>query len=280
MGLPLLPACAALSGRSSRGRFGNALQWHLGLEAHDSRAELDWEDRIEIKLVSVWRRPDGQVVADKLKVCDASLDPSWKLGNVLFVFADRLTRVVVGHRFFHLAGPPRERLVRRWSADPHFEAPAIYVESRESGGVAAPAYYLSASWLSDEGLLPRPETVGISPFDAAWWSSARTQHQGRDPQATVVCPGQVAPVSCARCGGPVHFDRDILDRRGVAPARHGMPLAGSCALTEHYVVAAQALPRAASCSQSEQTAGVEGRVPQAQAWRLTDRVEEPEDHLH
>ena len=87
-----------------RGRHGNALQWHFGLEAHDSEAVLDWEDRIEIKMVSVWSNRSGDVLCDKLKVCDQGIDPWHKLANVLWVFVDRMSRVVLGHRFTHLAG--------------------------------------------------------------------------------------------------------------------------------------------------------------------------------
>ncbi|MCA9688062.1 MAG: hypothetical protein KC636_00520, partial [Myxococcales bacterium] len=59
LGLPLAPAAELVTPARSRGRFGNALQWHLGLEPHDGAATLDWEDRIEIKMVSVWRRRGG-----------------------------------------------------------------------------------------------------------------------------------------------------------------------------------------------------------------------------
>src|SRR6187399_2221717 len=75
IGLPLGPAAARVASMRSRGRYGNALQWHFGLAAHDSAARLDWEDRIEIKLVSVWRRGLADVGTDKVKICDARIDP-------------------------------------------------------------------------------------------------------------------------------------------------------------------------------------------------------------
>ena len=138
IGMPLRPAAEMLDVRRSRGRYGNALQWHLGLESHDSEATLDWEDRIEIKLVSVWRR-GGRVVADKLKVCDASQDPSRKLSNLVLVFADRLTRVVVGARHVVLAGDRRRRLVQRWGQDPHFRLAEAKVFTRRRQGRGRPA---------------------------------------------------------------------------------------------------------------------------------------------
>ena len=104
LGLGLAPAAALVAGPRARGRFGNALQWHFGLEPHDSSEQLDWEDRVELKLVSLWRRREGPLACDKLKVCDLTMDPWRKLGNVLWVFVDRMTRVIVGHRFTRLAG--------------------------------------------------------------------------------------------------------------------------------------------------------------------------------
>jgi hypothetical protein len=136
VGLPLGPAAAMLGSAKSRGRHGNALQWHLGLAPHDGDATLDWEDRIEVKLVSVWRRGD-RVVCDKLKVCDADLDPWRKLANVLWVFADRTTRIVIGSARTTMAGPMRERLAQVWDRDPHFDAPDLFVEARD--GEAGPA---------------------------------------------------------------------------------------------------------------------------------------------
>ena len=149
VGLPLGAAAELVAPDRSRGRHGNALQWHLGLPPHDGQARLDWEDRIEIKLVSVWQRA-GAVVCDKLKVSDVAVDPWRKLSNVLWVFADRLTRVVVGTRAWSLRGAARERLSSAWSLDPHFDQPALVVEARErADGSAAPSYYLAARWLAE-----------------------------------------------------------------------------------------------------------------------------------
>jgi hypothetical protein len=52
LGLCLAPAAALVATASARGRVGNALQWHFGLDANDSSEQLDWEDSVEIKLVS------------------------------------------------------------------------------------------------------------------------------------------------------------------------------------------------------------------------------------
>lgn len=267
-----------ISTRRSRGRYGNALQWHLGLEPHDSAAELDWENRIEIKLVSVWTRSDGSLACDKLKVCDVGIDPSHKLSNVLWVFADRLTRVVVGHRFFRLAGPARERLAAAWDTDPHFGRPPLFVEARESGDESAPAYYLAAHWFADEGLLPAG-AAGVFPFDARWWSQARREHHGRDP-LLVVASGADRRVQCPRCAGALDLELAALRDQGWAPARHTMPLGERCALTGHAAVEASRLCRPATATLEELVAGV-GRVgPPEAVWRLSDRVLEPEDHLH
>ncbi|MGB1701117.1 MAG: hypothetical protein ACPHRO_14255, partial [Nannocystaceae bacterium] len=148
VGVPLRPAVSMFGTHMSRGRYGNALQWHLGLDSHDADAALDWEDIIEIKMVSVWRTPSGRLACDKLKVCDVSVDPKEKLSNVAFVLVDRVTRVVVGSRRLRLAGDLRESLAQRWDADPHFDAAPLFVESRGEGEKASPAYYLAARWLA------------------------------------------------------------------------------------------------------------------------------------
>ncbi len=280
IGVPLGPAALALSSRRSRGRHGNALQWHLGLDAHDGEAELDWEDRIEIKLVSVWRRGQGDVATvacDKLKVCDVGVDPWHKLGNVMWVFADRLTRVVVGATQTHLAGGLRDRLASSWSADPHFEHPALFVEAREHEGRSAPAYYLSARWFEEEELLP-PPAPEIFSFDAAWWSAARNQH-GRDPWLTLV-DGSADVVTCPRCGGPLSFDLERFRRDGVAPARHGMPADAPCLARAHAVVDARRLVLSDAFDPEASCAGIESRVPPEDVLRLAARVPEPDDHLH
>jgi hypothetical protein len=266
-----------LSGRWSRGRHGNALQWHLGLSPHDSAAELDWEDRIEIKLVSVWLRSDGSVACDKLKVCDAGVDPGTKLSNVLFVFADRVSRVVVGYRFFNLAGSSRERLAAAWGVDPHFGEPPLFIEARGKGEAQNPAYYLSARWFQEQSLLVGAD--GVFPFDAAAWSKARQGHDGRDPLLTAMDAGTPSVV-CPRCGGAIEADTSALERLGWALAKHRMPIDGPCALAGHWAVDAGRLPRSNRCSRTELVAGVQRAVPKGSVWRLADRVIEPADHLH
>lgn len=285
VGVPLGWAARELSSARSRGRHGNALQWHLGLETHDAAAHLDWEDRVELKLVSVWRRGDGRIGLDKLKVCDAGVDPRRKLSNVLFVFADRLTRVVLGYRFFRLAGAARADLSAGWYQDPHFEAAPIYIEARdgapaEPGGLrrSAPAYYLSAKWLS-RWVVPQLE-VGLFPFDARWWSESRGAHQSRTPLLTVVPPEGQQPAACGRCGAPVHFDAGRLGEIGWSPARHGMPVDTPCGLHGHLAIDGARLPRARACSLAEQISALELRPGAAGHFRLADRVGEPEDHEH
>lgn len=273
VGMPLGPAAAMLGSAKSRGRHGNALQWHLGLAAHDGDATLDWEDRIEIKLVSVWQRGD-KVVCDKLKVCDADLDPWRKLSNVLWVFADRTTRVVVGSRRTTLAGPLRERLASVWDRDPHFEQPDLIVEARDGEAGPAPAYYLAATWLAREGILPA-RSPGIFAFDPRIASRARAE-TGRDPVITVGDAGR----SCPRCGAPLAFDGDELAARGFAIAHHGMPLPPSCAPAVHLVVDGARIPEPASLSRTEQIALLEGRIAKDAIPRLCDHVAEPDDHAH
>lgn len=276
IGLPLGPAAALLSSNRSRGRHGNALQWHFGLSSHDGVACLDWEDRIEIKLVSVWARGDS-VGCDKLKVCDIAIDPWHKLSNVLWVFADRLTRIVVGAAQSTLEGGARTRLAASWDADPHFDHPHLFVEAREHAGKSAPAYYLAARWFPQEGVLPSGGP-GIFSFDRRWWNETRRQH-GRDPWLTIV-DGPASVVACPRCNGPITFERAPLDAQGWAPARHGLPADGPCQLRGHAVVAGSRLSPSAWQSPEEFRAALEARVPADAVWRLADRVPEPDDHLH
>lgn len=268
-GLPLGPAASALSTARSRGRHGNALQWHLGLAAHDAQAILDWEDRIEIKLVSVWRRA-GAVVCDKLKVCDIAVDPWAKLGNVAFVFADRTTRVVVGHAMFRLAGAARLGLGAAWDLDPHFDRPALFVEAREGEGGAAPAYYLAASWFTQSGLLAGLDR-GVFGVPAGIGSA---------PRVTAVVAGGDGRGSCPRCGAPLRHDPQVVVAEGIARAHHGLPLPASCAPGEHVVVDRARLPIPTATSVEDAIAGLEGRWPQGLPWRLVDRVAEPDDHRH
>lgn len=279
-GLSLGPAAEHVAPRFSRGRFGSALQWHFGLQPHDGEDRLDWEDRIELKLVSIWRARDGRPACDKLKVSDLSIDPWRKLSNVLFVFADRLTRVVVGHRFFNLAGPVRERLEASWGADPHFDQPALFVEAREQDGRQAPAYYLSAAWFRDADLLPRT-AAGVLPFDPRWWQSVRSGAHGRDPRVTLWRGEKSGALVCPRCGGPVRADLDQVARDGWAPAVHAMPFGDSCALRGHFVVAADNLALGPGVpGRAELEAALEDRLAPGEVPRLSDRVLEPDDHLH
>src|SRR5690606_26177909 len=90
IGLPLGPAAALVASSRSRGRHGNALQWHFGLEPPDASPGRDWEDRIESTWISVWSRGQGSRACDNVTVCDLNTDPWHKLGNVLWVLADRL----------------------------------------------------------------------------------------------------------------------------------------------------------------------------------------------
>ncbi|MCB9701420.1 MAG: hypothetical protein H6711_05985 [Myxococcales bacterium] len=279
LGLALAPAAGLFTARRSRGRFGNALQWHFGLDPHDGLPRLDWEDRIELKVVSVWRR-GGAIVADKLKVCDLALDPWHKLSNVLFVFVDRLTRVVVGHRFWRLAGPAREALEASWRLDPHFDRPHLFVEAREQDERQAPAYYVSASWLREAGILPR-ELPGVFTYDAAWWREARASHRRAEPFLTLWRGEAGSSVPCPRCGGRVQARLDVVREEGGAPAVHALPGGAECALRAHYVIDAGRLPIGPGHPERrELEAALEGRVASEQVWRLADRVAEPEDHLH
>jgi len=279
LGLGLGPAAALVAAPHARGRFGNALQWHFGLEPHDSSEQLDWEDRIELKLVSLWRRPGGLLACDKLKVCDITMDPWRKLGNVLWVFVDRMTRVVVGHRFTRLAGDLRGSLAAAWEQDPHFDRPPLFVEAREQDQRQAPAYYLSAAWLA-EHLLPQG-LRGVFRFDAAWWSEARDHgRRRRDPQLAL-WHGQRSPLVCPRCAGPLHFEAAQLQAGGWAPAVHAMPLGPECGLRAHAVIDAAGLPLAADAhGWHDLAAALEGRTSSERVERLSDQVLEPEDHEH
>lgn len=277
VGLPLGLAADLVAPGASRGRHGNALQWHLGLAAHDGRPQLDWEDRIEIKLVSVWLRA-GAVVCDRVKVGDVAVDPWHKLSNVLWVFADRLTRVVVGTRTSCLRGATRERLARAWGRDPHFEQPSLMVEARDrADGTSAPAYYLAARYLAEEGLLPAPGP-GIFPFDARWWQQTRAEH-GREPLPSIATDPH-GQQRCRRCGGPLRFSAEQVRTDGWAPAYHGMPLGRICAPRGHFVVDGRRLLAPTVLPVEDVLDGLEQRIPPSAAWRLCERVSEPDDHLH
>jgi len=277
VGLPLSPAADVVAPGRSRGRHGNALQWHLGLSSHDSEACLDWEDRIEIKLVSVWLR-GGAVVCDKLKVGEITVDPWHKLANVLWVFADRLTRVVVGTRQWSLRGDSRMRLAQSWSVDPHFDQPDLFVEARDrADGTSSPSYYLAARWLAGEGLLPEIGP-GIFPFDSRWWGQMRAEH-GHDPLASVALDPS-GHQRCRRCGGPVRFDPARVESAGWAPAQHGMPMGPQCAPRGHFVIDGRRLLMPSELPAEDMLDGLEQRIPREAIWRLSERVPEPEDHFH
>lgn len=277
VGLPLGAAADFVAPGRSRGRHGNALQWHLGLASHDAEAKLDWEDRIEIKLVSVWLRA-GAVVSDKIKVSDLAVDPWHKLSNVLWVFADRLTRVVVGTRAWGLRGEARQRLSRSWALDPHFDQPDLFVEARErADGSAAPSYYLGARWFAAEALLPDPGP-GIFPFDPRWWGQTRAEH-GREPLLSVALVGQ-GQQRCRRCGGPLRFSAEAVEANGWAPAFHGMPLGPMCAPRGHFVVDGRRLLAPAELPPEDMLDALERRISPDAVWRLSERVPEPDDHLH
>lgn len=280
VGLPLRPAVALLGNPASRGRVGNALQWHLGLEAHDSDARLDWEDLIELKVVSVWRTADGRLACDKLKVCDANVDPAHKLSNVAFVFVDRVTRVVVGHRFWRLAGRARASLREGWSLDPHFDRAPIFIEARAQGDRSAPAYYLASWWMAAE-ICGDLSLSGVFHFDSGAWTTLREQGRGKDPLVSVLDgAANAARHRCPRCAGHLRLDPGQLSRLGVAPAVHGRGVHEPCDLHGHVAVDGRRLGRLGLGTVDELLAGIEARTPPDAVWRLADRVPEPEDHLH
>ncbi|RMG98925.1 MAG: hypothetical protein D6705_04550 [Deltaproteobacteria bacterium] len=275
-GLSLHAAARHTAPRRSRGRFGTAVQWHLGLDAHDSGPAADWEGTIEIKLVTVHRTARGHVRCDKLKVCDAHLDPYARLSNVLFVFADRWTRVVVGHTWFRRAGAGHAVLAAAYDADPHFDRPDLFVEARGRPGRSAPAYYVSARFVAEHVGLP--DVPAITVDDAELRAHLRT---GRvDPLWTPIAPDEDEAV-CPRCGGGVRRlgPAEALRAKGVAPAVHRMPLEGVCARYPHGVCDRSRLP--------EPVPGVFGVREQIESLsctgpvlRVADRVVEPDDHEH
>ncbi len=250
-----------------------------GLDPHDGLPQLDWEDRIELKIITVWRR-GGRVVCDKLKVCDLALDPWHKLSNVCWVFVDRLTRVVVGHRFSRLAGAARESLELSWQLDPHFDSPQLFVEAREQDDRQAPAYYLSARYLRASGILP-PELPGVYAFDPKWMREARSSHRGAEPLFTLWRGQSEAELRCPRCGGRVRTDLATVREVGSAPAVHALAGGSECALRAHCVIDVSRLPIGEHHpGRRELEEALEDRCAPERVWRLTDRVMEPEDHLH
>jgi hypothetical protein len=274
-GLPLAAAGRFLSGDGSRGRFGSALQWHLGLAEHDALAMLDWEDRIELKLVTVWRDAGGHVVCDKLKVCEARIDPWHKLANALLVYVDRATRVVLTSSRLHLD----EGAAAAWGGcddgDPHFGTGALYVETREGATGSDPAYYLSASWVR-AGMPPAVLPLDLRPADEELLGDRRRR-------AWVVA--REGGARCPACGAGIRFDADVLARRGWAPGAHP-PRAGKtlaqelpCGGARFAVVEPSVLPALrAPLSVEEHARELAGLFPPTV--RLSDRVFEPEDHGH
>lgn len=280
VGVPLRPAVALFGTYASRGRYGNALQWHIGLEPHDGAATLDWEDSIELKIVSVWRTSRGRIACDKLKVCDVSVDPRHKLSNVAFVLVDRVTRVVVGSRRRRLAGPLRESLAQRWDADPHFDSAPLFVESRGEGEKSAPAYYLAASWLASALGLDE-ELPGVYLFDSSQWTSLRADGGGRDPLVSVLDAHAMSERHrCPRCPGTLRMDAGKFESTGICAAAHTRGMGERCDHRGHIAVDGRRLGQIAACSMDEMLAGIEDRVEAREVWRLADRVPEPEDHLH
>ncbi len=303
-GICLAPAARVVAPARSRGRHGLALQWHLGLAAHDPSPLPDWEERIEVKLLTVWRRSDGTLASDKVKICEASSDPNAKLANVLWVLADHATRVVVGHTYTVLAGPMRAELESSWYEDPHFGEPTIYVESRDSGRACSPAYYLTPSFVSKHVLAPMGPLSGVFEHTSSLAASAQARAAfGLEDRASAAAmttgpdtyssagslqaPALVAdahslspsdPVRCPSCTGELLVTGQDLAQRGVLFAAHR--LARGCPHPWVRVVDQSALVPATICSRSEQIDLVVDRVPLASIWRVSDRVLEPEDHLH
>lgn len=283
IGLPLGPAADLLSSPNSRGRYGNALQWHLGLKPHDGLAVRDWEDRIEIKLVSLWIRKNGQISCDKIKVCDAHIDPWRKLANVLWVFVDRVTRVIVDYRFWHCAGEGRALLEAAWTMDPHFENPSLFIEARETNTTFAPAYYIAANWFAQTKILPeKTPSTGIYPLDGVWWSKARRMNgQYKDPLIALWRGTKGESMACPRCSGVLLFSEETVRSQGWSPATHTMPLGPQCALRSHILINENRLIlQAEHPGRKELEQALEGQVQPSFVWRLADRVMEPEDHFH
>jgi predicted RNA-binding Zn-ribbon protein involved in translation (DUF1610 family) len=270
VGLPLAPVADILLADAGRGRHGNALQWHLGLAARDGSATLDWEDRIEIKLVSVWRRPNGALTCDKLKVCDVNVDPWHKLSNVLWVFADRCSRLVLGYRFFHLNETELSRLAGSWACDPHFSNPELFVEARESATSIAPAYYLSANWLIEQGF-----ALATNPL--VYLGSNRTF---AGDSRLIVADGHVVEGTCPQCNGSLIWRDTELKERGWSHCEHAGFRGLACENSLFYAIDGACIPESHACSRDEQVQALAGTLRYETLWRLADRIPEPEDHLH
>lgn len=277
-GLPLGFAAQELMQAQGRGRHGNALQWHLGLDIRDSRAELDWENRIEIKLVSVWRRFDGQWSCDKLKVCDHGVDPWHKLSNVLWVLADRMTRVVLTSLLTPLQGAMRHAMDRAWQQDPHFSAPDLFVESRDRGDSMSPAYYLSASILRESVLAPA--AVGAMASPLAWDPAecARWRRQEQPPRWILIDPQAEIP-RCPICGTSLGIPQDSDFERGWLRLVHPTS-SNPCARWNWLGVDGAHIPPSPVFSRSEQAQALLALPNGERPSRLSDRCPEPLDHGH
>lgn len=278
LGLPLGMASQRLMSGQGRGRHGNALQWHLGLDIRDSRPELDWENRIEIKLVSVWRKADGGWSCDKLKVCDHGVDPWHKLSNVLWVLADRMSRVILATRMSPLRGLMRDAMARAWSQDPHFGAPDLFVESRDRGQAMSPAYYLSASIMRQAVVEPASRGALASPLTWDPVTAARWRKEGRPPVWVLVDPGQALP-RCPVCRAPLSIENTRNLERGWLPLVHA-PNSSPCSAWNWVGIDGAHVPPSPVLSREEQAMALRALSHEEPLVRLVDRCPEPVDHGH
>jgi hypothetical protein len=76
LGLGLGPAAGLVAPMHARGRFGNALQWHFGLDPHDSSEQLDWEDGSS----SSWSRCGVAATARSRVTSSRSATSRWTRG--------------------------------------------------------------------------------------------------------------------------------------------------------------------------------------------------------
>ena len=278
-GLVLGPASEQLMRGRSRGRYGNALQWHFGLAKSDALAELDWENRIEIKLVSVWRRSDGSWACDKLKVCDHAIDPWHKLSNVLWVCADRMTRVILGTHLTTLSGDFLNRLSRSWSMDPHFDRPDLWIESRESEGQQAPAYYLTSSILQEFVLDPARLTASACPvmFDGVMWTHWR--QIGASPRFLLTEAGRLSH-RCPSCGEALELQNATRIDRGWAELMHPRAMGRPCERSVWLALDGGHVPSSMVMSRDEQASALLDPCNPSVLFRLADVCPEPDDHMH
>lgn len=278
IGLPLGMAAQQLMGEQGRGRHGNALQWHLGLDVRDSRPELDWEDRIEIKLVSVWRRSDGGWSCDKLKVCDHGVDPWHKLSNVLWVMADRMTRVVLASALRSLSGGMYQAMAQAWDQDPHFGAPDLFVESRDRGSSMSPAYYLSAALMRQEIVEPASRGALASPLVWDPASAARWRKDGNPVRWMLVDEGQALP-RCPICQAELRIEDASQIDRGWVELVHA-PSPSPCRDWNWVGVDGAHVPKSPVLTRVEQAHALRGIPGEAPLIRLAQRCPEPLDHGH